>query len=90
MAKSCLEPLLAFSGNAFADARSKLVQSFSDDELCTLLQDGLKRCTNRKVLEQLSNEMLDLINAGQKATSELPARNNSKKPKHGSEPLTDL
>ncbi|KAI4703752.1 hypothetical protein J4E89_009721 [Alternaria sp. Ai002NY15] len=76
MAKSYLEPLLAFSGNAFADARSKLVQSLSDDELRTLLQDGSKRCTKRRALEQLSNQMLDHIDAEQRATSELPATNN--------------
>ncbi|KAI4921585.1 hypothetical protein J4E90_000011 [Alternaria incomplexa] len=83
MAKSYLEPLLAFSGNAFADARSKLVQSLSDDELRTLLQDGSKRCTKRKALEQLTNQMLDHIDAEQRATSELTVRNNSKKPKAG-------
>jgi hypothetical protein len=78
MTKAYLEHLLAFSGGVFADARLKLMQGLSDEELSVLIQDGVKRCTTRKARERLSVGILNLINAEERATSELPVPHTSK------------
>ncbi|KAI4656303.1 hypothetical protein J4E93_001022 [Alternaria ventricosa] len=78
MAKPYLEHLLAFSDNIFADGRSQLIQRLSDEELLTLIRDGLGR-TSRKAREMLSVNLLDLINT-EPRTSELLVGNNFRQP----------
>jgi hypothetical protein len=78
MTKVYLEHLLAFSGDVFANARNKLIQGLSDEELDVLIQGGVKRCTTRKAREQLGLGILELINEEEGATSELPATHTSK------------
>jgi hypothetical protein len=78
MTKAYLEHLLVFSGDVFVDARLKLIQGLSDEELSVLIQDGVKRCTTRNAREQLSLGILEFINAEERATSELPATHASK------------
>jgi hypothetical protein len=57
-----LNPLLALSGNPlFLEARKKLVQSLSTNELQDLIQEALTGCATRELQEALSIALLDLL-----------------------------
>jgi hypothetical protein len=57
-----LKALLALSGDAmFSEARKKLVESLSEHELEELIQQGLMKCTTRKLQEGLSIALLDYL-----------------------------